>query len=188
MRVRLNLATKPLESHRRFLFGAGMLGSVAGLLFLILGAHVYQVRKAERGYRAKLAQIDQEMTRLQAERKELEQFFKRSENAKLHERAAYLNTLIDARSFNWTQMFMDLERLLPGGVHVLSIVPKLEGDHAEVKLVVGATSDEAKLKFLRALETSNKLTHVQVQAERVPSSTESSDRTVLELTAWYSRT
>lgn len=187
MRVRLNLATKPLESHRRFLLGSGVLGILAGIVFLVLGAHAYQARKAEQEYRAKLAQIEREMVSLQAERKDLELFFKRPENAKLHDRAAFLNTIIDARGFNWTQMFVDLEHLLPGGVHVVSIVPKLVGDHVEVKLVVGATSDDAKLKFLRALENSKELTHVKVEAERVPSGNESSDQAVMELTAWYSR-
>jgi len=47
MRVRLNLATKPLETHRRFLVGAGFLGAVAGMAFLLLGGHVYQERRAD---------------------------------------------------------------------------------------------------------------------------------------------
>lgn len=187
MKLRLNLATKPLETHRRFLLAAGLLGGVAGFLFLILGVHVYQVRKADREFRAKIAQVDREIADLRAERKKLEDFFDQPENAKLNDRAAYLNSLIDSRSFNWTRMFMDLERVLPGGVHVVSIVPKLAGDHVEVRLAVATTSDEAKLKFLRAIETSKELTHVELLSEHTPTGNESGDQSILELNVWYSR-
>jgi len=47
MRVRLNLATKAQETHRRFMVGAGLVGLIAGILFLALGWHVYAVRKLE---------------------------------------------------------------------------------------------------------------------------------------------
>ena len=187
MRLRLNLATKPLVTHRRFLLGAGVLGGLAGLLFLVLGVHVYQVRKADREFRARIAQVNWDTANLRGERAKLEEFFSQVENAKLNDRATYLNSLIDARSFNWTQMFMDLERVLPGGVHVVSIVPKLSGDHVEVKLTVGATSDEAKLKFLRAVETSKELTHVELLSEHTPTGNESGDQALLELNVWYSR-
>ena len=187
MRVRLNLATKPLETHRRFFLGTWIAGLGASLLFLALGAHVFRVLKANREYRIQAAQVERKMADLQRERKELEQFFNRPENAKLHDRAVYVNGLIDARSFNWTQMFMDVEKTLPGGVHLVSVDPKLTGDHVELKMVVGATNEEAKLKFLHALETSKELTHVELSSERAPSGNESGDISVMELTAWYSR-
>src|SRR5689334_14567582 len=112
MRVRLNLATKALLSHRKFLVGAGIQGVLAALVFLILGWHVYAARRAEAKVRAESAQITQKLAELGQQGLTLEHFFARPENAKLHDRAAFLNTLIDARSFNWTQMFIDLERIL----------------------------------------------------------------------------
>ena len=187
MRVGLNLATRPLETHRRFLAGAGFLGAVAGLVFLLAGGYVYRVRRADQEIRARTAEIERQIAVLRKERQELEQFFSRPENARLHDRAAYLNTLLDARGFNWTRMFMDLEQLLPGGVRVVSIAPKLESSRVEVRLVVGAASDEAKLKFLRALEGSKVFTNVQLLSERAPAGAEGGDRTVLELTAFYTR-
>jgi type IV pilus assembly protein PilN len=188
MRVRLNLATKPLETHRRFLAGAGLIAAVAGILFLLLGWHVYVVRKAEAQLRARAEKTRQDLLRYQQERSELERFFSRPDNAKLHERAAFLNTILDARSFNWTQMFMDLEKVLPGGVRVVSIEPVQKNGHIEVKLSVGATSDEAKLKFLRALEESSAFTQVELVSEIVPNQTTSIDRVIVNLTVIYSRT
>jgi type IV pilus assembly protein PilN len=188
VRVRLNLATKPLETHRKFLAGAGLGAFFAALLFLGLGWHVYSARKAVADLRAKTTKMQEDLVRLEEQRVVLEHFFSQPVNAKLHERAAFLNSLIDARSFNWTQMFMDLEKILPAGVHVVSIEPKQEKGRVQVKLTIGVTSSEAKLKFLKALEDSRSFTNIELTNEHAPSQTASPDQEVLELKAAYSRT
>ena len=188
MKVRLNLSTKPLETHRRFLASSGIVGATAALLFLGLGLHVYFARKAEETARSKEAGIREELVTLENQRRDLEQFFARPENAKLHDRSAFLNTLIDEQSLNWTQMFMDLEKILPPGVRVLSIEPAHEKDRVLVKFVVGASTDEAGLKFVHALEQSPAFNHVALANMRTPTSTVGNpDKTELELTAVYSR-
>jgi type IV pilus assembly protein PilN len=188
MRVRLNLATKPLETHRKFVAGSTVVGFIAAIVFLSLGWHVYLARKANAEMRAKSAKILQQVAELDQQRAALERFFALDENAKLHDRAAFINSLIDARSFNWTLMFMDLEKVLPAGVRVVSIEPKQEKGHIEVKFTVGATSDEAKLKFIKALEDSKTFTHIELITVQRPTSGTSGDHIVVELKAEYLRT
>ena len=48
------------------------------------------------------------------------------------QRAAYLNSLIQQSAFPWIQIFMDLERILPEGVRVVSIEPKMSGDTVQL--------------------------------------------------------
>ena len=151
MKVRLNLATKALETHRRFFAASGLIAVVTALVFLLLGWHVHSVRKADAELRVRAEKMRQERARLEVQRKDLEQFFGQKGIANLHDRASFINGFLDARSFNWTQMFMDLERVLPGGVRVVSIEPKQVKGRVEVKLTIGAATDEAKLKFLRAI-------------------------------------
>jgi type IV pilus assembly protein PilN len=188
MRVRLNLATKPLETHRKFIAGSGLVGAIAAIVFLSLGWHVYLARKANAEMRAKSEKILQRVAELEQQRAALERFFALDENAKLHDRAAFINSLIDARSFNWTFMFMDLEKVLPAGVRVISIEPKQEKGHVEVKLVIGATSDEAKHKLIKALEDSKSFTHIELVTEQRPTSGTTTDQIVVELKAEYLRT
>jgi type IV pilus assembly protein PilN len=188
MKVRLNLATKPLQTHRSFLAGSGAVGVIAGIFFLGLGWHAYSIRKADEALRVKVAALREEMIGLDQQRDELERFFARPENAKLHERSAFLNTLIDEQSLNWTQMFMDLEKILPAGVRLVSVEPAHEKGRVTIKLTVGASSDEAKLKFLHALEESPAFTHVELINDRTnPSATPGADRMEIQLTAEYSR-
>jgi type IV pilus assembly protein PilN len=189
MKVRLNLATKAIQTHRKFLAASGLIGVIAGIVFLALGWHVYSVRKANESLRIRAEQIRQEMISLEQQRRDLERFFAQPENNKLHERSAFLNTLIDEQSLNWTQMFMDLEKVLPPGVRVLSIEPTHDKGRVKVKLTVGASSDEAKLKFIHALEQSRTFTQVELVRDQTnQSGTPGLDRMEVELTAVYLRT
>jgi type IV pilus assembly protein PilN len=187
MLVRLNLATKPLETHRRFFVSSGATGILAAILFLLLGWHVNTIRKADAALQSQIASALRRIEALTAERQQLEIFFADPSNARLHDRATFVNTILDARSFNWTRMFMDLERVLPGGVHVLSIEPKQVNGQAAVKLTVGAASEEEKQKFLRALEQSGTFSHLQLTNVHAPHQESTGDQVILELTVIYSR-
>src|SRR3974390_460095 len=101
MNIRLNLATKPLLSHRRFLAGAALLGVLGGLLVLILGWRYYSLRKAATEKRARTAALQSEMTALRGQRAELDRFFAQPENVKLNERASFIKSVIEASSINW---------------------------------------------------------------------------------------
>lgn len=189
MNVRLNLATNALQTHRKFLAASGLIGVIAGIAFLALGWHVYSVRKAEESIRAQQDQIRKEMLGLQRQRQQLEEFFARPENAKLHDRSSFLNTLIDQQSMNWTQMFMDLEKILPPGVRMLDVEPKHEKGRVQVRFHIGAVNEEAKLKFVRGLEDSAVFTNVKETGERsVDASTPGPDRLLVELIVEYVKT
>jgi hypothetical protein len=185
MNVRLNLATKPLESHRRFLAGAGLLALLGGIVFLAMGWHVYSTLRAQEALRRKELENNRRAALLQSRRRELDEFFARSENAKLKERASFVNGIIDERSFDWTRMFMDLEKIMPVGVHVIKIQPQLEKGHMFVKLTVAATTDESKIKFLHAMENSSAFSNVELVS--IHAAQTGGDLATLELNAIYAR-
>jgi Tfp pilus assembly protein PilN len=186
MYVRLNLATKPLVTHRRFLAWAALLGAFGALLFVILGWRFYSLRTADAELRAKSSQYQQEMAKLYEQRQALDRFFAQQETAKLQGRANFILDVIEARSINWTQMFMDLEKTLPPGVHIVRIEPKLEKGTVTVKFVVGATNEEAKLKLLKAFEESKSFANIEMDSERTATQ-QGGDPVTIEFTAVYTR-
>ncbi len=185
MKVRLNLATTPLENNRQFLTAAVLVGLVSLTALVWLAWQSYQDWRETRALRDERIQLEEKLVTLQQQRRELEQFFNRPETRRVTEQAAYLNTLIAQRSFSWTQLFMDLERLLPAGVRVISIAPQLVEGRVEVRLVIGATSDEAKLKFLQTLDQANEFERYHLLAETRPRSGRDTDQVQVELVAWY---
>ena len=190
MEVRLNLATKPVESHRHFLAGASLSAFVAAAVFLSLGWHVYSVRKAATEVLARTAKINEERSEYEAMRRELERYFKQKSVADIHDRAAFINGIIALRSFNWTKMFMDLEHLLPGGVRIISVEPKQDSGHVELTLTFGAAGDDVKLQFIHALETSQQFSEVQIRSDVTPilGNGPNNDQRVVQLSTYYSGT
>jgi type IV pilus assembly protein PilN len=186
MKVRLNLSTSPLESNRRFALGASVIGTIAILALLVLSYRTYSVWKSDKALRARQDALELQIGKLQQQRQGLSQFFENPETVQRRQRAAYLNSLIQQRAFPWIKIFMDLERILPEGVRVVSIEPKLEGDTLQLTFFVGAMSDESKLKFLRALEKSPEFSHIELLSESRPVRSDQSDRVMLSLQAQYS--
>lgn len=185
MKLPVNLATKPIETHRLFRLVCGTLIAVLALPFPWLAWHVYSVRKANAAFRAQSEAAKVEIDSLIKQREELTRFFMEPDNARLHTRAGFINSIIDAQSLNWTHMFHGLEQVLPNGVRVLNIEPKLEGGQASVKLTVGAMTEEAKRNFLSSLEKSGDFSNVQLMNMRISGPGETGDPIVMELTATY---
>jgi Tfp pilus assembly protein PilN len=188
MNIRLNLATRPLVSNRRFAVGATTVGTVGLVAMFFLSWHAYAVWQADKVFRAQELRLEGEISGLRANRGVLEKFFNQPQSIQRRDRAAFLNGLIAQRAFPWTRIFMDLEHSLPDGVRVVSIEPRLVGDHLELRLLVGTSNDEGKLKFLRALEDSSDFSEIEVLTEARSARASDADQIMLSLRARYSAT
>jgi Tfp pilus assembly protein PilN len=186
MKTRLNFATSPLLNRRKFVAGAGAAGIVGLLAFLILSVTAFRTWRSNREITAETDALRQHIRQLVARQQELRIFFEQPAEKQQMDRAAFLNSLILERSFPWVRLFEDLEKDLPPGVRVVNIAPRLEKGRVQVKIVIGADSDENKIKFLQALENSKSFSEVEVKQETHPKQTAGeSDRVLLELEAWY---
>jgi hypothetical protein len=186
MYVRLNLATKPLVSHRPFLTGAAIATLVGGILFAVLGWRFYTLRQADAALRVRTQKVQDEISQLQIQRDQLDHFFSQQETVGLQDRAKFTAGVMEGSSFNWTKLFMDLEHTLPAGVHVLAIQPKLGKGGAEVKFMIGAANEDAKLKLLKAFEDSKSFSKLELMGEHANVQLQpGSDPLTVEFTALY---
>jgi Tfp pilus assembly protein PilN len=184
MKLQLNLCTAPRENKRPFLAGAAAIGVVAALALLFLSHAAYKSWHANRELRVDIARLERDIRANEQKQQRLETTFQTPQAQQVLDRAAFLNSLIGQRSFPWNKIFTDLEQTLPPGVRVVTISPKLENGRAQLTLSVGASADEAKIKFLEALEKSKVFSAVQVRSER-RDQTGATDRVVVDLTVWY---
>jgi hypothetical protein len=185
MKFQLNLATAPQANNRPFLVGAAA-ASTLGLVALALLSHAaFLSWRASRELRESIGYWGTQIQTDRQNQQQLEAYFNSAEAARVLDRSAFLNSLIDERSFPWTKIFMDLEQSLPPGVRVVSISPRLENGRAEVTLEVGAVSDNGKIQFLEAMEKSKVFSGMVVKDERRVEQQGSPDRIVLNLTVWY---
>jgi type IV pilus assembly protein PilN len=81
---------------------------------------------------------------------------KQPDNQAVLERSQFLNALFTRKSFSWTAVMMDLERVLPPGVQVTSIDPVISKDgNLSIRLRVTGDRDRA-IQLVRNLEKSQR--------------------------------
>jgi type IV pilus assembly protein PilN len=87
------------------------------------------------------------------------------DNAAVLERAHFLNALFLRKSFSWTAVMMDLERVLPSGVQVTSIEPQVNAD-GSVVIRLRVAGDRGKaVDLVRNLERSERFLRPRLNSE-----------------------
>lgn len=156
MRVTVNLATRPYVELRPFFLRLRIIMAVLAVIALgtLLGTHLLQ-KKLDVA-RAQLDQVQVKVVAARQEKLSNEQRMRQPANAEVLARAHFLNTLFLTKSFSWTAVMMDLERVLPIGVQVTSIEPQISADgNVLIRLRVSGERDRA-VQLVRNLERSRR--------------------------------
>jgi len=124
MRLDINLATRPYEDARVFWarWGTGV-GLLALATLLLLGWTVRSWMNAGRD-RENIAQLQQQIADRDQERATAQAFLDMAANRSTRDQSQFLNGLIRRKSFSWTRVFGELERVMPPNLHVVSLQPE----------------------------------------------------------------
>lgn len=185
MKLRLNLSTAPQENRRPFLGGSIVIGAVAIIVLVTLSRAARSSWQSNRDVRSQIAALQNQINTSSARQAQLGTYFRSPEVQKVLDRANFLNSLIDERSFPWTDIFAALEKTLPAGVRVVKIEPKLVSGRAELSLTIAAANDEQGIRFLQAMEKSKTFSNVQVTSEMRDDKPNSSDHVIVQLKVVY---
>jgi type IV pilus assembly protein PilN len=157
MRISVNLATHPFVELRplfaRLRLAMGALAVLA--VGLAIGLHFLsaQAKVAE----AQMDGLQAQTQAFQMERQSNENRMHQPQNRAVLSRSQFLNDLFKRKSFSWTAVMMDLERVLPTGVQVTSIDPETapEGD-VNIRLRVNTLDRDRAVDLVRNLERSQR--------------------------------
>jgi len=186
MRVPINLASRPLENLRP-LRTAVALASVAALL--LAAVIVRNELRSRDEFRALIQQqdtLEASIENLSREQQELESWLSTPQAEQIRQRSGFLNSLILRKSLSWTQMFLDLEKIVPARARITSIRPSL-GASQEADLTLTATSDGMAplVQFLKNLEASPKFGAPAVGAQKYSTDRSEAGGVEIELTTRY---
>lgn len=165
MRVQVNLATRPFVELRPFFLRLRLLMvalAVAGLA-IALGAHFLSARAARQ--QAELDLLRNQTISTQQSRLHTEQRMRDPVNARVLDRAHFLNALFLRKSFSWTAVMMDLENVLPNGVQVTSIEPQVTADGGVMIRLRVAGERANAVQLVRNLERSRRFLEPRLTGE-----------------------
>jgi type IV pilus assembly protein PilN len=154
-RVPINLASEPFRRDRAMLVASTALALV--LLAALVGQVVLVMQERERAAegRAAAERLEAALARQIAERTKLEQELRQSQNAEVLDRNVFLNGLIARKAVSWTQLFADLEKVMPGAVRLVSVRPQITpANQVVLDMTVGSLSGEPVVDMLMRLEAS----------------------------------
>src|SRR5271156_3371695 len=165
MRISVNLANRPFVELRplfaRLRLAMGLLAVLAVGLWFALHSLDAKARVAQ----AQMDSLKAKTQQFQHERQVNEARMHQPQNMAVLERSQFLNALFAEKSFSWTAVMMDLEKVLPTGVQVTSLEPQMSKDGAvSIRLRVSGDRDREVL-LLRNLETSQRFVAPRLAGE-----------------------
>ena len=172
--LQLNLATQPFENRRRFWVLSIFSGATLLLASVVLVTIFIRNYRNERLLSQQMGTLRQEITRLETEQKRLEETMQRPEVVDVLDRSFFLNSMIRQKAVSWTQLFMDLEKLMPERVQILALRPVVKQEKGagpagqlQMDLQLDAASDSIPglLEMVRNMEKSDRFYKPVFQVE-----------------------
>jgi type IV pilus assembly protein PilN len=185
MRVDINLATQPYEDVRRFWlrWGGGL--AALGILTLALVYFTGMGWVMARRDRQDIAGYQQQIALCDKKKAQAEATLNQPQNRSTRDRSQFLNDLFQRKSFSWTRVFEDMERVMPPRLHVVSIQPEMSKEGQLVlKLMVAGDSRDRALELVRKMEASQRFQQTEIVQEGSLNE-QSGDTVQFEITAVY---
>jgi type IV pilus assembly protein PilN len=180
MRVSVNLATRPFIELRPLFARLRLAMGVLALLAIGLGFGLHALNKRAQVAQARMDDLRGKTLAYQQERQKNESRMRQPQNMAVLNRSEFLNDLFAKKSFSWTSVMMDLERVLPEGLQVTSIEPAIAKDGSvSIRLKVSGDRDRA-VQLVRNLEQSQRFLGPRLSGETAKAPTQANTRVVVD--------
>jgi type IV pilus assembly protein PilN len=176
MKISVNLASRPFIELRPLY--AKLRLALVGLVVLaiVLGVALHFLDAKARDAQAQMNALKAKTESYQQVRQRNEARMRQPQNMAVLERSRFLNDVFAKKSFSWTAVMMDLERVLPAGVQVTSIDPATtKSGEVSIRLRVSGERDRA-VELVRNLEKSQRFVAPRISGESAQAQENASSR------------
>jgi hypothetical protein len=187
MRLNINLASRKYEDARSFyLRWGGALAAlvvVAVLLFMLSWKNYTENKKGRNEIDAR----QREIAAVEQERKRNQSVLDRPENQDVRDQLGFWNDVIYQKEFSWTQLFSDLEKIMPGRTYVISVQPSFTKERRlKLDLMIGGEKHDNAVELVRKMEASERFRFPSLKGEQVKTSQGKSSIVQFDIETFYS--
>jgi Tfp pilus assembly protein PilN len=159
----LNLARRPFRNERLQTLGVGV---AAVVLVGLTVWHALVVRdllpRRTSALHNEVAELEKKLKSLREERRSIRVAVP---EARTLAQWARVKELVDRRMFSWTDLFASLEEVIPDGVRLVSIAPKVEKGDVELAISAMVRTPDEGWEFIRVLQDHPEFSNVYPTSE-----------------------
>ena len=175
MRININLASQPYEIAQGYRQRMTTIIAALGVLAALLVGYIIFQRQSTRDIDRQIADTRHQIENLGREEAQARALLNKPANRAIADQSDFLNQLFARKSLSWTRIFTEMEKIVPAGLHVVSMKPEYSKSGDLVLHVIVATdSRDRAVEMVRHMEKSGHLRQAQIVAETV--TTNSSDQ------------
>jgi Tfp pilus assembly protein PilN len=166
MRLNINLASQKYEDVRQFYLRWSLAIGLAALLMVgLIGlAWINFAGSSKSSERSR--ELQREIADLQKQRAAAEAVSNLPENHDVTAQKNYWNKQINRRQLSWTQLFNDLQRIMPARAFLSSVHPEITPDNRlKLTLVVMGDTHDNGLELQKKMEKSERFRNPQIITE-----------------------
>jgi len=150
--LRTNLSTRPFYNERAVHLLLALAALVVAVLTAFNAIRILSLSRQNTELSSLIDRDHQEAERLTREAHRIRAGINPSELEATADSAALANSLIDQRTFSWTELFNHLEATLPANVMLSSVQPNFRDDKITIGMIVLGRRTEDIDEFIEKLE------------------------------------
>ena len=159
--LRTNLSTRPFYNERVIHFVIAIIAGLVLALTLLNAQKLIRLSKHNTELSSRIGSERSEAERLTREATRIRHGIDPKELALVAAEAREANTLIDRRTFSWTDFFNQIEKTLPPDVMLTAVRPTITESGTQVSMVALARNAEDFDEFMEKLEATGSFENVQ---------------------------
>ncbi len=186
MRLNINLASQKYEDARAFYMRWGTGLGLLLVMTIVLSSLAWSSHSQSVQANQRIAELQRKIADLDREKAASEAILNRPENHDVREQARFWNERIRQREFSWTQLFTDLEKVMPNRAYVVAVQPESSDKGTKLKLVVAAETHDNANDLVKRMEGSTRFRHPSIAAEHFQPATKTGPAVVqFDIEAYY---
>ncbi|HEY7403466.1 MAG TPA: hypothetical protein VIB39_08095 [Candidatus Angelobacter sp.] len=187
MRLNINLATQKYEAVRQFYVRWVTAIAVLSALTVVLLVLAWLNYTGSTESSQRISALEQKIAALEKQRATAQEISNRPENHDVIAEKNFWNKQFTRRSFSWTQLFNDLQRIMPPRAYVSSVNPEITPDNrVKLNLTIQGDNHDNALELVKKMERSERFRSPLIKTDsRIKDQRGGQDLYKLEISTYY---
>jgi hypothetical protein len=166
MIIRNNLATNPVKNYSLYFLGCLVLLGAALLFTLFNARSLLSWQSESNRLQVNISEQQKKRADLQNEASKLRLRITQIKTPQFINETEFMNNAIKRRTFSWTTLFDEFERIFPENVKMVSVYPQINDEQINITMEVAGKSLNDIVQLISVLQSAPAFSEVVLKSER----------------------